>query len=91
MAEDKTLTCKDCGKEFVFTTSEQDFYAKKGYENEPKRCPDCRAKRKVQWQAQRPSYPIKCAECGKEDEVPFKPSGSRPVLCKECFKKQKES
>lgn len=30
-----------------------------------------------------------CAECKKETEVPFKPSGDRPVYCKECFMKQK--
>jgi CxxC-x17-CxxC domain-containing protein len=30
-----------------------------------------------------------CAECNKECEVPFKPSGDRPVYCKECFSKRK--
>ena len=30
-----------------------------------------------------------CAECGKETEVPFKPDGSRPVYCRECFQKHK--
>lgn len=40
--EDKTLTCKDCGKEFVFTKGEQEFYAEKGFTNEPTRCPECR-------------------------------------------------
>ncbi len=40
--EDKTLTCKDCGKEFVFTKGEQEFYAEKGFTNEPTRCADCR-------------------------------------------------
>jgi len=32
---------------------------------------------------------IKCAECGKEDEVPFKPREGSAVLCKECFMKKK--
>jgi len=32
---------------------------------------------------------IKCAECGKEDEVPFKPREGSKVLCKECFLKSK--
>lgn len=45
---DKTLTCKDCGKEFVFTEGEQAFYKEKGLENEPQRCPDCRRARKQQ-------------------------------------------
>ena len=30
-----------------------------------------------------------CADCNKECEVPFKPSGDRPVYCKECFAKRK--
>ena len=39
---DKTLTCKDWGAEFDFTEGEQQFYAEKGFDNEPQRCPDCR-------------------------------------------------
>ena len=38
MYEDKTLVCKDCGNEFVFTAGEQAFYAEKGFKNEPTRC-----------------------------------------------------
>ena len=37
MYEDKTLVCKDCGKEFTFSAGEQEFYAEKGFENEPQR------------------------------------------------------
>lgn len=43
---DKTLTCRDCGTQFVFTQGEQEFYASKGLTNQPSRCPDCRAARK---------------------------------------------
>ena len=32
-----------------------------------------------------------CADCKKECEVPFKPSGDRPVYCKECFGKRKDA
>ena len=46
MFEDKTLKCKECGAEFVFTAGEQEFYAEKGFENEPARCRDCRDKRR---------------------------------------------
>lgn len=46
MAADKTLVCKECGKEFVFTEGEQNFYAEKGLMNEPQRCPECRRARK---------------------------------------------
>ena len=35
MFEDKTLVCKDCGKEFVWTAGEQEFYASRGFENQP--------------------------------------------------------
>ena len=43
---DKTLTCRDCGTQFVFTAGEQEFYAQKGFTNEPGRCPSCRQSRK---------------------------------------------
>lgn len=43
---DKTLVCKDCGKEFIFTEGEQAFYQERGFENEPKRCVECRKARK---------------------------------------------
>ncbi|HEX9549550.1 MAG TPA: CxxC-x17-CxxC domain-containing protein [Candidatus Limnocylindrales bacterium] len=46
MYSDKNLTCADCGQEFVFTASEQDFYAQRGF-TEPRRCPSCRASRKA--------------------------------------------
>ena len=44
---DKTLVCKDCGADFVFTEGEQQFYAEKGFDNVPQRCPDCRKARKA--------------------------------------------
>lgn len=46
MYEDKTLICKECGNEFVFTAGEQEFYAEKGFVNEPQRCKECRQARK---------------------------------------------
>ncbi len=53
--EDKTLVCKDCGREFVWTVGEQEFYAQKGFENEPTRCPDCRRANKMKRQSDRQS------------------------------------
>ena len=44
---DRSLTCRDCGREFVFTSGEQEFYASKGLTNDPVRCPSCRASRKA--------------------------------------------
>ena len=70
MKEDKTLVCKECGKEFVFSASEQEFYESKGFTNEPGRCPACRQARKqrlgiVNERPERQMYPAVCAECGK--------------------------
>jgi CxxC-x17-CxxC domain-containing protein len=44
---DKTLTCRDCGQAFAFTVGEQEFFASRGFTNEPSRCPECRASRKA--------------------------------------------
>lgn len=43
---DKTLTCRDCSTLFTFTAGEQEFYAQKGFDNEPTRCSNCRQSRK---------------------------------------------
>lgn len=50
MAEykDKTIKCVDCGTEFTFTARDQEFYAEKGFTNEPKRCKACRDKKKAE-------------------------------------------
>ena len=79
MYEDKTLVCRDCGAEFVFTAGEQEFYAEKGFQNEPTRCKDCRAA------APREMYETTCAACGKATTVPFIPKSDRPIYCSECF------
>ena len=86
MYEDKTLACKDCGAEFIFTAGEQEFYAEKGFENEPSRCKDCRIARKTnRSSAPREMHPAICAECGAETQVPFLPKEDRPVYCSDCF------
>ncbi len=94
---DKMLTCRDCGANFVFTESEQNFYAEKGFTNEPQRCPQCRAARKNQQRgggggrggnSDREMYPAICARCGKETMVPFRPSNDKPVYCRDCFQPQ---
>ena len=46
MFTDKTLTCRECGAPFVFTSGEQEFYQSRGLTNEPGRCPECRRARK---------------------------------------------
>lgn len=91
--QDQSLTCKDCGKEFTWTASEQEFYQQKGFQNAPVRCPDCRRAKKARMDngggRGGQSYPIVCSQCGKEDTVPFQPRGDRPVLCRDCFRKQR--
>ena len=64
MYEDKTLVCKDCGKEFVFTAGEQEFYAERGFQNEPQRCKACRDARKNNARGPREFFTATCARCG---------------------------
>lgn len=87
MYEDKVLICKECNNEFVFTAGEQEFYAEKGFVNEPQRCKACRDKRKAALKAPREMHDAVCAQCGKECQVPFEPKEDRPVYCSECFAK----
>ena len=92
---DKTLTCRDCGKEFTFTTGEQEFYLSHGLQNEPSRCPECRASRRSErrgggYGQPRQMYTVVCAECGVETSVPFEPREERPVYCKECYAKKRD-
>jgi CxxC-x17-CxxC domain-containing protein len=95
---DKQIECRECGAAFAFTASEQEFYASKGYTNDPKRCPSCRQVKKAQRQGEggysggtRQMYPAVCAQCGKDTEVPFEPKSERPVYCSECYTKVRQS
>lgn len=94
--EDKTLNCRDCGKDFVFTAGEQKFHAEKGFTNVPSRCPDCRAARKMSGgygqsnRGAREMHTAICSECGREAKVPFVPRGDKPVYCSECFQNQRD-
>ena len=101
--QDRTLTCRDCGQEFTFTASEQEFFAQKGFTNEPGRCPECRSARKAQQgggyrssggynaRSEREMFPAVCAECGKQTQVPFQPRTDRPVYCSDCFATKRPS
>ena len=110
-AQDKTLTCADCGQEFTFTSSEQQFYADRQF-TEPRRCPSCRAARKASRgdggggggyssggygggggydRAPREMFSATCSNCGKEAQVPFRPTSGKPVYCSDCFKSQRSS
>ena len=107
MSADMSITCRDCGERFTFTSGEQDFYASRGF-SEPSRCPDCRAARKSQrdggsytssgssygggygsgGRGPREMFSATCSSCGKEAEVPFQPSGDKPVYCSDCFQQR---
>ena len=89
--EDKTLVCKECGNEFVFTAGEQKFYKEKGFMNEPKSCKACRDAKKNAGRAQREYFITTCAECGGEAKVTFQPSSDRPVYCSACFEARKNA
>ena len=93
MYNDKTLTCRDCGVDFIFSGSEQAFFAEKGFTNEPGRCPSCRAnKRNAQGGGSRGGdrqmYEVICDGCGATTQVPFQPRGDKPVYCRECYQRQ---
>ncbi len=90
MYEDKTIVCKECGKEFVFTAGEQEFYAEKGFQNEPQRCKECRNARKNAAKQERVKYTAVCAKCGGEAIVPFEPTEGRAVYCSSCFEEMKQ-
>ena len=105
MYADKVLTCSDCSQEFMFTSSEQDFYAQRGF-TEPRRCSSCRASRKAargdsggygggssyssggyesRDRGPREMFPATCSACGRETQVPFRPTSGKPVYCNDCF------
>lgn len=46
IGQDRTILCKDCGRDFLFTVGEQEFYERKGFVNVPARCKTCRDTRK---------------------------------------------
>ena len=37
----------------------------------------------------RQMFKATCSDCGKECEVPFKPTEGRPIYCRECFQKHR--
>ena len=99
--QDRDLACVECNQTFVFTADDQQYHSEKGYTNEPKRCPTCRASRRANRgfggggggggfsSGPREMHPAVCAQCGKDTEVPFRPRGDRPVYCSDCFSQQR--
>ena len=93
---DRTLTCVECGASFTFTADDQEFQARKGYQ-EPKRCPSCRQARRQDrgggggggYGGSRQMYDAVCDNCGTNTQVPFLPRQDRPVYCSDCFSKMR--
>lgn len=96
--EDTEIICAACNSGFVFTASEQAYYAERGFQL-PKRCRACRqARRKgrrsptssmsgslqaIKPVAPRREYPTPCGKCGADHTIPFPPK--HEVLCPACF------
>ena len=94
--QDRSIDCVECGNSFSFTADDQRYHAEKGY-TDPKRCSSCRQSRRAQrntggfgGSSFRQMYPVVCAQCGADTEVPFQPREERPVYCNECFSQQRE-
>ncbi len=101
---DQVITCTDCGIDFEFSASEQEFDAEKGFASAPKRCSSCRAQRRAAGggassygggggfggggysRGPREMHDAVCARCGNETQVPFRPTGARPVYCSDCVR-----
>lgn len=92
--EDQQLQCAECGQGFVFSAEDQEFYQQKRYST-PKRCPICRANRKMgdsrggdrsRGGYNKPQYKVICSACGCETTVPFEPKSDRPVYCSSCYR-----
>jgi CxxC-x17-CxxC domain-containing protein len=97
---ERTLACRDCGRSFPFTVEEQEFFAQKGFTNDPVRCSECRAARKAErgesrggsggyGRESRVMYSAVCARCGKDAQVPFQPRGDKPVYCSDCYSQER--
>ena len=99
--QERTLTCLDCGQSFPFTVADQTYHAEKGFTNDPKRCSACRSARRADSDggssygsyrsAPREMFPVVCAQCGKNTEVPFQPTSDKPVYCRDCYNRRQDS
>ena len=104
---DRTLTCRDCGESFIFTEGEQSFYLERGYTEPQRcpSCRSARKAQRNNdggyssggyggggySSGPREMHTVVCSSCGKETEVPFRPTAGKPVYCRECFAEQRAS
>jgi hypothetical protein len=93
----RDLICRDCGTSFVFTTGEQNFYASKGFSNEPGRCPACRTSRGraptysgsyavvESEREERQLFAAVCSQCGTDTQASAQlVLGDAPIFCPDC-------
>lgn len=85
--QDRDIACRECGAAFTFTSGEQAFYQSRGFAKEPTRCPECRNSRRGRKPArgEEETSRVVCAACGVITTVPFRPSGGKPVYCRDCY------
>jgi CxxC-x17-CxxC domain-containing protein len=86
--QDRDVTCRECGATFTFTAGEQSFYRSRGFTNDPTCCPECRNKRRAARRSPRgddEAPRVVCAACGVITTVPFRPTGGKPVYCRDCY------
>ncbi|MEM7246265.1 MAG: zinc-ribbon domain containing protein [Acidobacteriota bacterium] len=96
MLADLTITCVECGVEFVFGSEEQSFYQAQGFKRAPRRCRGCRRHRKARDRGEAVAprqaasteprrYEVNCSGCGIPTRVPFRPDPARPAFCRTCY------
>lgn len=83
--KDINLICKDCGKPFIFSAGDQQFYVKQSFVNAPTRCKQCRAKYQENKYKGVEIFNISCRSCDKVGKLPVKPTHPKEVLCEDCF------
>lgn len=94
MYQDETLTCIDCGKDFIFTARDQEVFAARGFTKKPIRCQKCRIARRDEHNKGRSRndgvmYDAVCSQCGAATKVPFKPTENKQVFCRDCYQKKR--
>ena len=82
--EDKVLTCKECDRDFVFSSGEQLFFHSQQFLNNPVRCKNCQSRRVGEKRCTIATR-VQCEQCGIDTTVPFLPRQGRPVYCRTCF------
>ena len=107
MSADTTLVCRDCGQGFTFTAGEQDYYVSRGYSAPGRcpDCRAARKAQRdgggsygdsyrssyARDRAPREMFSATCSGCGQDAQVPFPPSGDKPVYCSTCFEQRRGS